>query len=428
MMNRQQATVIRMANAVRSHGYNAAGPKRWIGALLMLVVALAGPAQADNLLQNGDLSQALENGSLPGWDRVRKCRIETVEGQKTLVLDGSHASAKQRIQLDPSWKGLSLSMRMKVTGVELGDANWKKARASVDFKGADGKHVGPWPYLFQYSGTTDWLVCNREYAIPDNAVQADFEVINWGKAGKIEVQDLQLTAAVPFQQAGGVRPVIILKLDDVTRATPHWQRCYDFIRQQDIKASFGIIGFAMERDDQRLFDWIRTVAAEKQVEFWNHGFHNRSRADKLGEFESSSVEAQKEALLKTQRLVKEKTGVCLTAFGPHWSGTNAGTVEALDAVPEIDKVFFYTQGGDSRFVFKRFMDMEKPTFNPVFSFVKKNFEAWAYKKPYLCLQGHPNSWTDARFEEFKKIVLYFKEQGCRFMTASEYVDQLSTIK
>ncbi len=390
----------------------------------MLAGAMAWPLHADNLLKNGDLSQTVENGSLPGWDRVRKCHIETVDGQKTLVLDGSRASAKQRIRLDPSWKGLSLSLRIKVSGVEVGDAKWKVARTSVNFKGADGKQVGPWPYVFQHTGTTDWMVCDREYTIPDNAVHADFEVINWGRAGKIEVQDLSLTAAVPFQQAGGARPVIILKLDDVTRATPRWQRCYDFIREQNIKASFGIIGFAMERDDPRLFEWIRNVAAGKQVEFWNHGFHNRTSHDKLGEFESDSVEAQREALLKTQRLVKEKTGLCLTAFGPHWSGTNEATVQALNAIPEIDKVFFYTQGSGSRFVFQRFMDMEKPTFNPVFGMVKQNFEAWAHKKPYLCLQGHPESWTDARFEEFKKIVIYLKEQGCRFMTASDYVSQL----
>ena len=66
--------------------------------------------------------------------------------------------------------------------------------------------------------------------------------------------------------------------------------------------------------------------------------------------------------------------------------------------------------------------MEKPIFKPNFEVVKKAFETSAHKKPYLCLQGHANAWTPDAFENFKKIVRYLKAKGCKFMTASEYLE------
>nr|MDA3797719.1 hypothetical protein [Kiritimatiellia bacterium] len=69
----------------------------------------------------------------------------------------------------------------------------------------------------------------------------------------------------------------------------------------------------------------------------------------------------------------------------------------------------------------RFMDMEQPIFQPNFAVVKKLFEGGEYKKPYICLQGHPNQWSEECFENFKQIVKYFKKKDCQFMTASEYV-------
>lgn len=48
--------------------------------------------------------------------------------------------------------------------------------------------------------------------------------------------------------------------------------------------------------------------------------------------------------------------------------------------------------------------------------------------PYIVLQGHPNQWDDKRFEDFTKVVRYLKEQGCPFMTASEYVESAAKEK
>ncbi|MBN2711490.1 MAG: DUF2334 domain-containing protein [Planctomycetes bacterium] len=222
-------------------------------------------------------------------------------------------------------------------------------------------------------------------------------------------------------------PVIILKLDDVTSLAPRWQKCAEFLKKENVKASFGIIGFGLENPSPDLVSWIKKLNDSKLIEFWNHGYKNRSGKDPKGEFESESMEEQLESLKKTQALAKEKLGITLTAFGPHWSGTNKETEKALEQVPDLTSVFYYTKSSSARpwFVFERIFVLENPIFKPNFEFVKKMYEKFADKKDYICMQGHPNQWDDARFEQFTQIVKYFKEQGCTFMTATEYVNSVS---
>jgi hypothetical protein len=380
-----------------------------------------GAAEENNLLKNGDFSKFSEK-SIEGWGNSQKVKVELIESKPTLILDGSYSHVSQTIEVKPEWQTLRLSMLMKASDIKIGDASWKDGRLVLVFKDKDGKKVGGWPKVFSVKGTTDWVKCERDYDIPAESVSLDVVPSMFGASGILEFQDIKLTVWPKVIITADHRPVIILKLDDVVRVTGKWNKCVEFLKEEKVKASLGIIGYSMAGNDQKLFDWIKAQNNTGMFEFWNHGYHNRSGKDKKGEFESDSAEEQRTALLNTQKLVKEKTGISLAVFGPHWSGTTAATVEALKGVPEIKSVFYYT-GGAKRdwFIYQRFTNMEIPTFKPNFALVKKNFEGGEYKRPYLCLQGHPNSWTDDSFENFKQIVKYFKEQGCEFMTASEYV-------
>ena len=170
----------------------------------------------------------------------------------------------------------------------------------------------------------------------------------------------------------GSPQVIILKLDDVTAheapngppVHPRWQRVTAFLRDADIKASYGIIGFSLEEKNGAYFEWIKDLHKEGLVEFWNHGYRNRKAADKAGEFEGS-WEEQNAALERTQKLAKEKLGIELQAFGPHWSGTNAATARALEDIPEIT-MWFYGREDSGKFVFPQVLDVGKPNSRPRF--------------------------------------------------------------
>jgi peptidoglycan/xylan/chitin deacetylase (PgdA/CDA1 family) len=227
---------------------------------------------------------------------------------------------------------------------------------------------------------------------------------------------------------GGGAPVIILKLDDIVRhgpaetgtVSPRWLRCVDFIRQEKLKASLGIIGYSLEEDAPAYFKWIRDTAKEGPFEFWHHGYKRRTGTEDTGEFESDSFEDQRAALAKTQALAKEKLGLELRAFGPHWSGTNETTRKALESVPGIT-IWFFGPKAYTKTTLERTLNLEVPTHVPNFEKVKAGYERSGHAKPYLVLQGHPNSWSDERFAEFVKVVKYLKAKGCAFMTVSEYV-------
>ncbi len=236
---------------------------------------------------------------------------------------------------------------------------------------------------------------------------------------------LPARAAQPDAPAGAPAPVIILKLDDVTRSgahgqapvSPRWQRVADFVEREKIKASFGILGYSLEEDHEAYFTWIKDLAKRGSIEFWNHGFENR--ADR---FKGTPLAEQKEALLKVQRLAKQKLGLTLHVFGPHWGPTDKNTEAALAEIPEI-RVWFFgpprPQGGQVSL--ERTLNLEATTFVPDFEKFKDGYERFGRLKPYLALQGHPNAWTDERWENFVKIVGYLKDKGCTFMTPSQYV-------
>ena len=224
--------------------------------------------------------------------------------------------------------------------------------------------------------------------------------------------------------------VIILKLDDVIAyksssqlpVSPRWQRVTDFLKESDIKASFGVIGFSLEEDNPSYFDWIKTLHKSGLIEFWNHGYRNRRGWDKTGEFEGS-FEDQKTALERTQMLAKEKLGIELKAFGPHWSGTNEHTARAVEGIPEI-KMWFHGPKESTKFIFE-VLTLENPTHVPDFAKFKAAYDRVGHDKKCLALQGHPLSWDDERWANFVKIIDYLKSKGCVFMTPSEYMQKVA---
>ncbi len=99
---------------------------------------------------------------------------------------------RYRIALPEKAKSLNLTMQVRTDGCIRGDAEWKNARLDLQFIGRDGKRVGPWLKTFAFTGTHGWVFCEREYAIPADAVFIDVIPANYGKAGTIELKQVRL--------------------------------------------------------------------------------------------------------------------------------------------------------------------------------------------------------------------------------------------
>ena len=231
--------------------------------------------------------------------------------------------------------------------------------------------------------------------------------------------------------------LVVLKLDDVVVGgkerivTERWQRVADYLEGKKIKSSMGIIGDSLVDDNPAYFQWIADRAKRGDVEFWNHGFHQRTQDDEFGEFEGNHDEQEQLlALRRTETLAKEKLGLNLGVWGPHWSGTNEHTDRALAQMPQILMTFGYPPKVEhyQGFVFRNRLDMEYPTHNPDFEAFKKNYEARKSSFDCFYMQGHPNSWDENRWENFVKIIEFLEAENVRFVTPSELLNDLARQK
>lgn len=97
--------------------------------------------------------------------------------------------AHARLPLDPAWKMLTASARMKVSGLQMGPAPNLTAAVVLRFMDKDGKLLGYAPSLTLIKDT-DWTTVTRTFNIPAGADHLDIEVSNIGKGGDFGTDDL----------------------------------------------------------------------------------------------------------------------------------------------------------------------------------------------------------------------------------------------
>ncbi len=224
---------------------------------------------------------------------------------------------------------------------------------------------------------------------------------------------------------------VILKLDDLwyedNLVHEGWTQVMDFLNEEDVIGTIGLIGSSLEEDNQEYFEWIK-MRHDEGHEIWHHGFcHCRQTVGELEirEYRGKELDDQCESIAKTQRLAKEKLGITLHTFGAPYNSTDVHTITALNKVPEI-KIWLYkeTSFTTDKFLLNQIkeVNIEYPVHIPDFEKFKEGYLKYQ-SEPILILQGHPRSWTEdiSRLEDFKKIVLFLKKQNVVFITPLEYL-------
>lgn len=187
-------------------------------------VALAVSANGgEELIANGDFSQLDGAGWAVGWPRGNHASIEKDAGGNRLVLTGAGSGVNLKVPIRPNIRQLKLSMKMKVTDVNLGKESWQTGRLAMSFHNAAGERVGAWPDVFGMVGTTGWELCERIYPVPADAVSLSFSPSNLGASGNVEFKAISLTVHSErvLVRADAVLPAgagkIFLGLDDAWR-------------------------------------------------------------------------------------------------------------------------------------------------------------------------------------------------------------------
>ncbi|MBF4983456.1 DUF2334 domain-containing protein [Nonlabens mediterrranea] len=223
---------------------------------------------------------------------------------------------------------------------------------------------------------------------------------------------------------------VILKLDDLWNEEDlvhnGWIEVINFLNQENIKGTIGIVGNSLETDDNEYFQWIKTRNNEGH-EIWNHGFCHCKRLEgeiDIREYRGEGLEEQFESIFKTQNLAKEKLNITLRSFGAPYNSTDKNTIVALEKIPEI-KVWLFKENSSQteKFVINRIneINIEYPVHIPDYEKFKEGYLNHS-SEPIIIIQGRPRSWMEdkIRFEEFKKIVLFLKNRNVQFVTPYEY--------
>ena len=227
------------------------------------------------------------------------------------------------------------------------------------------------------------------------------------------------------------RQNVLFKFDDLHYGDngevvpPHWYLLFDYIKENNLPTNIGIIGYSLDGEYPEFFNLVKDLNRYPNIEFWSHGYHERLSLDEPGEFETD-LDTQKRAVWLTDSLAKTNLDITLRGWGPHWTDCNQFTDEALSTVPDIRMIFSHPTLHEFKYydgkVLEPNLEMEYPFFNPVYDlFIVNYLGKWRNLDTFF-LQGHPNEWTEERWEEFKKIHGRLKDDNANFITISEYID------
>jgi peptidoglycan/xylan/chitin deacetylase (PgdA/CDA1 family) len=219
-----------------------------------------------------------------------------------------------------------------------------------------------------------------------------------------------------------------LKADDFqfnqgSLISQEWLNFINLVKRKNIRASLGLIGRSLDNIDSHSLKQLKELICDYRLELWNHGYnHVIDQIDDNGnhywEFKNTSLEQQKQHILLTQGLAKEKLGIVLHTFGAPGNAFDQNTQEALNLIDDI-KIWFFGSDESTKLVLRRFAEIEFPTHNPDYNQFLSNYDE---TKEYLVLQIHPNSWDQNQLPEFEKIIDFLIKEKSTFLTSIEYFE------
>ena len=224
-------------------------------------------------------------------------------------------------------------------------------------------------------------------------------------------------------------PQIIIKADDLRDVRPGWQRFVDYIEDNEMKATIGIITSALENVSQEDILWIRALHDAGTIEFWHHGYgHIRDSGTptEWWEYRNRSYELQKQDFDRGMELGREKLGITFRTFGAPYNQTDEVTTQVLEEEPDMRVWMFPSAASrtpdNTKLILNRIsaVNLEDQAGIVVpFEQFSGNYPAHA-NQPVLTLQAHPLSWDEGDWERFGQIMDFLKDEGATFTTAMEY--------
>lgn len=215
---------------------------------------------------------------------------------------------------------------------------------------------------------------------------------------------------------------IVIKADDLIKYDRNVKRFNNIIKKENIKANWGIVANSLENADEDYINFIKNSDKDR-FGFFNHGYTHSIKVtpqDKIVcEFGGKTMQEQLRYLKDAQKLVKDKTGLALNAFGAPCNQINLETKKALEQIDDI-KIWYFGLDAKDKIILKRYSEIEISVGKPSYQyFIKKTakylLDENSNKALVITYQIHPNSWNTKDRREFRKIVKFLKNSGASFI-------------
>lgn len=273
-------------------------------------------------------------------------------------------------------------------------------------------------------GTIEGAGNEIEYTAPGNVGDAMITVTVRDKSGNLVCRESVSTLIY--------KQFVILKADDLVDdganvISARWRAFIDYIEEKNIKASIGVIGNTLEEENDEYLSLIKDLSHNGNIEFWNHGYNHllngvNEDGEIYHEFWNSPYEYQKEHLLKTQTLARDKLDMTFHAFGAPGNAIDNNTVKAIEEIDEIE-VWLFGDSCSTKFVLERGeIGPEYPPWEPDYQQFLNDYDS---ERDYLVVQMHPNSWDSEQFDQFKQIIEFLIQEDVTFITPFEYYQLLN---
>ncbi|MDQ3813958.1 MAG: beta-galactosidase [Armatimonadota bacterium] len=134
--------------------------------------------------------------ALKGWSGAHNAKLVEENGNRFLRFVNDDAdkvvNIETRLRLEPTWKTLRFSGRLRATVTGLGKERWYGARLTQQFLNAAGQVIQPYPPQPSLRETsTNWVEFAHEVKLPDQAVTWQLTPGLWGTAGTLDLDDLK---------------------------------------------------------------------------------------------------------------------------------------------------------------------------------------------------------------------------------------------
>jgi len=221
--------------------------------------------------------------------------------------------------------------------------------------------------------------------------------------------------------------IIIIKADDLTGITSHWNRFFTMSKDKGVKVSAGIICNSLEGDKKDYVEWLKELQTSGWVEFWNHGWnHKRWTTDEgrdISEFGGSGYEHQKKHYADARKIMIDVLGITPETFGTPYNAKDTDTIRVMNEDETLRLFFCVSVDGLSNHIVPAPMNLNGEhdgTGKPNFEKFSAHYEQ-KKNETFAALQFHPNAFSEDHFSEYAKILDLLIADGWRFLLPTEYV-------